>query len=179
MTIYDDDEIRNKDKAAKEKMEEYADSKSNVKECNIKVGDSVLVKQPRLNKLTTPFNPIRHTVMEKRGSMITAVSDVTDKRITRNTPFFKKISPEVRKDDIKKDTITNILNVEHLGGSINNGTVPHIIDIADVEDVETENLNEEETENVAGNEVPPRRNPIRERRRPSHLRDDIEHLLSN
>ena len=114
MTIYDDDEIRNKDKAAKEKMKEYAYSKSN-KECNIKVGDSVLVKQPRLNKLTTPFNPIRHTVMEKRGSMITAVSDATNKLITRNYSFFKKISPEVRKDDIKKGTIPNILNVEHLG----------------------------------------------------------------
>ena len=143
-----------------------------VQECNIKVGDSVLVKPPRLYEISTPFNPIRHTVMEKRGSMIIAVSDVTNKRITRNSSSFKKISPEVRKDDIKKGTIPNILNIEHLGGSVNNGTVPHIIGIADVKDVETENLNVEENENVAGNEVPPTRNQIRERRRPALLRDD-------
>ena len=44
---YDDNEIRLKDKAAKAKMKTYADSKTNVKECHIKVGDKVLVKQPK------------------------------------------------------------------------------------------------------------------------------------
>ena len=50
----------------------------------------------------------------------------------------------------RKGTIPNILNIEHLGGSINNGTVSHIIGIAGVKGVETENLNVEENENVAG-----------------------------
>jgi hypothetical protein len=38
----------------------------------LKVGDSVLVKQEKKDKLTTPFNPTPLKIKEKKGSMIIA-----------------------------------------------------------------------------------------------------------
>jgi hypothetical protein len=49
-----------------------------------KVGDSVLVKQEKKDKLTTPFNPQPLKIKEKKGSMITA-TDGQNKIITRNS----------------------------------------------------------------------------------------------
>ena len=53
------------------------------------IGDSVLVRQPKENKLTTPFNPQPLEVIQKKGSMITAGN--SRRSITRNSSFFKRI----------------------------------------------------------------------------------------
>ena len=36
------------------------------------VGDIVLVRQPKLNKLSTPYDPTPLIVKERKGTMITA-----------------------------------------------------------------------------------------------------------
>ena len=45
------------DKIMKDKMKKYFDNRYQTKNRQIHIGDHVLVKQPRLNKLTPLFNP--------------------------------------------------------------------------------------------------------------------------
>lgn len=52
-------DIFSKDRQAKEKIKVYADTRNNAKESYIKEGDTVHVKTPKENKLSTPFVPNR------------------------------------------------------------------------------------------------------------------------
>ena len=58
----------------------------------INIGDTFLVKQPQLNKLSTPFNPTPLVVTERKGTMVTALRGDGSK-VTRN--FY--ISRSIRK----------------------------------------------------------------------------------
>ena len=69
--------------------EELSDSRSNVKETTMQIGDKVLLKQPKTDELSTPYKPVPYEIVEKKGSMIIAASD--DNVITRNSSFMKKI----------------------------------------------------------------------------------------
>ena len=80
------------DKKRKEKMKRYADNKCHAKTFEIKLGDTVLVKQPKKNKFTTTFDPNPLTVVPVKGSMISAQGART--RITRNVSHFKKFEGE-------------------------------------------------------------------------------------
>lgn len=96
-----DKSIRTNDAEKKLKMKEYADQKQHSKVSEIKVGDTVLIRQPKVNKLTTPFNPKPFVVTTRKGSMVTVKRG--SKKITRNISFFKKIVktavPETDDDD--------------------------------------------------------------------------------
>ena len=48
--------------------------------------------------------------------------------------------------------------------------------IIDVE--ETEDLNEQQPENIVPAELPPRQHPLRERQRPAYLTDYVQHDIS-
>ena len=48
----------------------------NAKKCNLRPGDTVLVKQPKRNKSMTPFNPKPYEIISKNGSMITAANSL-------------------------------------------------------------------------------------------------------
>ncbi|KAK3752456.1 hypothetical protein QZH41_007498 [Actinostola sp. cb2023] len=82
-------EVRQNDAKRKEQMKEYADRHNHARASDLKVGDKVLVKQPKKNKMSTPFKPEPLEVKEKKGSMITAHN--AEYTVTRNTSFFKKI----------------------------------------------------------------------------------------
>ena len=49
-----------------------------------------LVRQPKLNKLSTKYNPPTFQVTRRQGNRITALRN--GKYITRNVSFFKKLS---------------------------------------------------------------------------------------
>jgi len=106
-----DEEMRERDRREKEKMKQYADHRANAKQSDLKPGDTVLVRQPKENKLSTPYDPKPYQVQERKGSMVTARRD--DKSITRNTSFFKKIpQPEINPEqdqDIMSDSQPEIL----------------------------------------------------------------------
>ena len=55
-------------------MKAKAGDNRNVKIATFSIGDTVLVKQKKLNKLTPPFNPVAHKIVEIKGSVITARS---------------------------------------------------------------------------------------------------------
>ena len=85
------------DAAAKFRMNQYADRRTNAKPSNLQPGDIVLVKQRSVNKNSTPYKPTTYEVVARKGTMITANND--DHTITRNISRFKpvkiKIEPSV------------------------------------------------------------------------------------
>jgi hypothetical protein len=76
---------------AKEKINSYANKRHVTKEPHFKVGDQVLVRQTKVNKLTPRFDPQPYQVTEIKGTMITGSR--ADHMITRNCnncSHFKK-----------------------------------------------------------------------------------------
>ncbi|XP_045167180.2 uncharacterized protein K02A2.6-like [Mercenaria mercenaria] len=57
---------RQSDKKAKQKMKSYADTRRHAKPSNLKIGDIVLVKQKKDNKLIPPFDPRPHEIVSKK-----------------------------------------------------------------------------------------------------------------
>ena len=54
------------DKQNKLKMKTYADNRRNAQPSHLQVGDKVLVKQPKQNKLSTPFDPRLFEIITKK-----------------------------------------------------------------------------------------------------------------
>lgn len=88
-----DTEVRAKDDRAKAKMKSHADSHRHAKPHTLIPGDTVLHRQPKQNKLTTPYNSKPYKVTKTKGSMVTASRE--GHSIVRNSSFFKKITPEL------------------------------------------------------------------------------------
>ena len=82
--------LAERDADQKMKMKTYADQKLGVRHRDIKLGDIVLVKQAKSNKLSTPFNPQPFVVEKTTGTMVTAGDG--DKTVTRNASMFKVIA---------------------------------------------------------------------------------------
>ena len=82
---------------AHDKNRAYANRKLNTKPSDLKVGDTVLVKQPVINKLTSQFNSEKLKVIARNGSWVVGESSL-GKTITRNISFFKKLSIEPAPD---------------------------------------------------------------------------------
>ena len=74
------------DRIIKDKMKKYFDSRYHTKNRQMHIGDCVLVKQLRLNKLTPPFDPDPYFVKCVKGSMVTA--ERRNKSITRIKEHF-------------------------------------------------------------------------------------------
>ncbi|CAB3980602.1 Hypothetical predicted protein [Paramuricea clavata] len=53
-------------------MKEYADTAAKAKPDIFQVGDTILVRQRRINALSSPYNKHPHTIVKIKGSMITA-----------------------------------------------------------------------------------------------------------
>lgn len=103
-----DQRLRHSDKAMKNKMKHYADTKRHSKPSSLKIGDTVLVKQEKRNKSTTPFNPEPFKIIHKKGSMVTAHKNGKD--ITRNSSFFKKVNERLSDEEADEilETSTDI-----------------------------------------------------------------------
>ncbi|MES9884605.1 MAG: transposase family protein, partial [Sedimenticola sp.] len=86
----DDKPVRDRDTHMKAKAKFYTDSRRNARKSDLSVGDSVLVKQRKLNKLTPAFNPEPATILQKKGSMITV--QLGGKTVTRDTSHFKPLT---------------------------------------------------------------------------------------
>ena len=66
------DSLRQRGLQKKEKMKEYADQRQHSKDNDRKVGDTVLVRKTKKNKLSPPFDPKPFTVESRKGTMVTA-----------------------------------------------------------------------------------------------------------
>ena len=70
---------------------DYTTLRRHATPCTLSVGDRVLVKQPRKNKLSSPFNPYPYRIITQKGSMFTTKKSETDHEITRNQTHLKSI----------------------------------------------------------------------------------------
>ena len=71
------------------KVKTLAESRRPIKDSDIQFGDTVLLKQPKMGKFSTPYHPVPLTVTNKNHSMLTP--EVHDRRVTRNSSNFKKL----------------------------------------------------------------------------------------
>lgn len=91
-----DEEVYERDKEKKEKEKQYTDKRRGAKECEIRVGDKVLVKRHiKANKLSTTFDPTVHTVVKRNGSEVTVESTDTKKLYRRNVSHLKRAPAEM------------------------------------------------------------------------------------
>ena len=95
-----DQEVKRRDELAKEKMKCYADKKARAQLTEMRVGDTVLIRQRKNNKFTTKFDISPFQVVRVKGTMVTAVRN--EKYVTRNISHFKKV-PATCGDVIPED----------------------------------------------------------------------------
>jgi hypothetical protein len=100
-----------RDSLQKQRMKKNADNKQNVREANIKVGDQVLLKQIKRNKLSLAYEVKPYTVVHLKGSQITATNDIHT--VTRHVNLFKAIpdgtdqleGPEGQQEEEEEDVM--------------------------------------------------------------------------
>ena len=91
-------------------MTSYADSKRHTRQSDLQPGDYVLLKQKRMNKLSTPYSHHAYVVVQKKGTLITAQRG--EKHITRNSHFKPlqgkhfSLSYEEEEDDDGNNIVT-------------------------------------------------------------------------
>eukprot|EP00794_Sanderia_malayensis_P005113 gene5112-biopygen4171 len=83
-------EARENEQKSQTYQKDYADRRRHAKESSITIGDSVLVKQMKKNKLTSRFNKTPYIVIERKGTQVTAEN--ATHQITRNVSHFKKVN---------------------------------------------------------------------------------------
>ena len=85
------DDLTKRDFKAKEKAAEYANNRRRATDRTVNIGDQVLVKQRKKNKLSTSFDIVPFIVTEIKGSMITVKALNSDRTLTRNISHFKPL----------------------------------------------------------------------------------------
>lgn len=140
-----DESIENCDQRARQRMKEYADQRRSAKQATMKIGDCVLVKQKKNNKLTTNFDPRPLKIIKIKGTMITA--ERPGYSITRNQSFFKLVDAKVNSEGEEESHDDDFERQEE-----------------DREDQNDDGENRNEEQNLAD-----RRYPERERRRPEYM----------
>ena len=92
----------------KEKGRNYAKQRRGPKESLIKVGDRVLIKQKKRNKLSTNFSTTPYVIKSAIGTRLTA--EHSGHKTTRNASFFKKFNGQIANDDSSLDYQTILQN---------------------------------------------------------------------
>ena len=93
-----DDLIDERDKLYKEKMRR---SGTNIREHNFVMGDYVLLKQKKVNKWSTAYEPTFCTVIRISGSTITARRVTDGREICRDSSHFKLANAIMHEEDGK------------------------------------------------------------------------------
>ncbi|KAK3763364.1 hypothetical protein RRG08_031862, partial [Elysia crispata] len=114
-------DLKANDDTAKLLQKKYADSDRHTAQHNLQIGDTVLVRQQKQNKLSTPYNPTPFTVEKVKGNMVTATN--SKHTVTRNSSFFKAVplhdvhqepdKPELESDSEDDDSSRRHLQTHH------------------------------------------------------------------
>ncbi|CAB4002967.1 Hypothetical predicted protein [Paramuricea clavata] len=80
-------------------MKIYADIAAKAKPHIFCVGNTVLVRQKRQNKLFSPYNKHPYTITQIKGSMITARNAAGNHVITRNCSQFEQVHLSIHYPD--------------------------------------------------------------------------------
>jgi len=74
----------------------YANKHHGAEKSLVQVGDKLLMKQMKRNKLSTNFSTTPYTIVSVNGSGLTAENNCHS--ITRNASFFKKFNGNAQED---------------------------------------------------------------------------------
>ena len=98
-------EARENELSSQRYNKQYADRRRRTKPSDLKVGDYVLVKQDRQNKLTATFSETPYTLTERNNSRVTATNK-QGHTVTRNVSHFKRIAMPTGhdNDDVHQET---------------------------------------------------------------------------
>ncbi|KOB52162.1 Uncharacterized protein OBRU01_08529 [Operophtera brumata] len=84
--------MQDRDTEIKEKRKENADRKRHAAESTIGVGEEVYVKKvDKVNKLSSPFYEVPHTVVTKNGNDVEIENDDTGQRLRRYIVHLKRV----------------------------------------------------------------------------------------
>ena len=147
-----------RDAVQKSKMKAYADNKAHAREKSMNPGTVVLMKQPKANKLSTPFNPNPLVVKEKKGTMVT-VRDGS-KMVTRNSSQFKVIPKVLMKFEKKEGEEEEIEFTKELPTSA-------------AEPIPVANPIQDQIHSPTEFELPPLRGSTRQKKPPVRLSDYV------
>ena len=84
-----DFELQDRDGEQKGQYKLYADDRRKAEHSDVAVGDTVLLKQEKVDKVSTNFNKTPHTVIHKHGNQVT-VESPEGAQYSRNTTYVKK-----------------------------------------------------------------------------------------
>ena len=93
-----DDIIDRRDAEYKQKMKQQREGRK-TRENNLLLGDYVLVKQPRKNKWSTPYEPVFYVVCSIRGSQVTARRVTDGRTVCRDASQFKLANAVINTTD--------------------------------------------------------------------------------
>ena len=180
-----DDIIDRRDAVYKQKMKQQREGRK-TRENNLLLGDYVLVKQPKKNKWSTPYEPVFYVVCSIHGSQITARRVTDGRTVCRDASQFKLANA--------------IINTTDEPEKCEEAQTPHSVPDLKIPEKETppsvlpdttanaekpqkspsvEMIPEPEPEQKQGAEQdqpvtkPALTRPRRERRQPSHLKDYV------
>ena len=105
-------EGRENEERKKTKGRNYADTRRRTRHSKIEVGDRVLVKQTRHNKLSTNFiTNCRHHIIQLQKLPVLKVAESNHHRITRNLSFFRRIPKDILTTDDEEDPLPDTKGV--------------------------------------------------------------------
>ena len=81
--------MRDRDAEHKRLSKLHADERRGARYTNVDIEDEVLVKQDRINKLSTTFNPTPYTIVGKSGNSLIIESPIRA-QYSRNTAHVRK-----------------------------------------------------------------------------------------
>lgn len=87
-------QVQERDMTYKENLKVYADNKRNTANSGLQAGDTVLIRQDRQNKLSSPYEPVKYTVQDVHGSQIVATREGDRRKLVRNSSFCKKVNSD-------------------------------------------------------------------------------------
>lgn len=100
-------EVKDKDNEMKAKGKMYIDSRRNAVKSEVSVGDKVLVKQQKKNKLSTPFKAKPAVVVNKNGSSV-EIEDSDGVKYKRNVSHVKKFHQREKQSEETVDANRSI-----------------------------------------------------------------------
>ena len=158
--------MRDRDQERKDRGKEYADKRRGAKECEFTVGDKVLLKQDKRNKLTPAFESDPYRVIEKHGNSVT-IQSTEGVQYQRNSSHLKPYNerePEPARGSLEKDRgqqTSEVVVAEHERSQ----------DKQTTEEGSVENDEVSKTQNKENTTASPSVRPSRQRNLPGHLKD--------
>ena len=100
-----DEELRDRDREKKTKAKIYADTSRGAQPCGLQVGDQVLLKQKKSNKLSTNFQPVPYEIAERKGNSVVIQSPQKSQKgqYHRNVTEVKKVNTREEQPDKSSD----------------------------------------------------------------------------